>query len=74
MYKLTKEEEEIVEKHRKFNDRINSVPESERIPLSNPKKWNFPIGMDDNGELFPVHEKKPKKSIKNLIPLVRWKS
>jgi hypothetical protein len=31
-----------------------SVPGSEQRPVSRPEKYSFPIGVDDQGELFPV--------------------
>jgi hypothetical protein len=46
--------EEVRRKMRELLDKRNAIPESERKPLSRPERFNdFPIGMDDDGNLYP---------------------
>lgn len=50
--KLTEEEQEILNKLRRDNEEREKIPPSERIPITNPDKYSFPIGIDDEGNLF----------------------
>lgn len=59
-YELTEEEKETLESLREFSRKIDSVPESEKIPISNPDKYEFPIGIDDEGNLNVVRDKEIK--------------
>lgn len=46
--------EEVRRKMRELLDKRNAIPESERKPLSRPERFeDFPIGMDDQGNLYP---------------------
>ena len=46
--------EEVRRKMRELLDKRNAIPESERVPLRRPERFNdFPIGMDDDGNLYP---------------------
>jgi hypothetical protein len=36
----------------KFSQAIDKIPENERVPITNPEKYSFPIGIDDDGKPF----------------------
>lgn len=57
-YKLTDEEKKILEELREFSKQRDQIPLSQRRPITNPDKYNFPIGLDDNGKPFPVSREK----------------
>ena len=57
-----KQKKELIKKAKKYIEEMNSIPEDERIFVPDSKKYNFPIGMDDNGKLFSSHKKEPKKN------------
>jgi hypothetical protein len=52
--KLSPEQEAgILEEMRAFQKKRNSIPPAERFPISNPEKYNFPLGIGPDGEFFP---------------------
>jgi hypothetical protein len=56
-WKPSKEDLEAMERLRKFREDIEAVPEDERVPVTNPRLTeNIAIGMDDKGELHPLHD------------------
>ncbi len=55
-YKLTEEEKETLKNLREFSKKIDNVPDGEKIPVSNPEKYSFPIGMNDEGNLNVVED------------------
>jgi hypothetical protein len=53
MAELTDEEKRVLEKLRQ--DRFGPRPSGEKHdPTSDPRKWDAPIGLDDDGQPFPV--------------------
>ena len=57
--KLTEEKRRVLERLMRDNEEAEKIPISERIPVSNPDKYTFPVGFDDNGKPFPItHEEK----------------
>jgi hypothetical protein len=54
MAKLTPEEEEFVRLARELAEERAALPSEDRVPMANPDKFGDPIGMDDDGNLFPV--------------------
>jgi len=60
--KLTPEEEaKVLEDMRAFRKRRESIPPSERVPISNPDKYNFPLGIGPDGKPFPNEAAVPKQ-------------
>lgn len=53
MAKLTKEEQRILESLQKAQAKKEAIRESQKIPISNPNKYSFPIGMPDTLILCP---------------------
>jgi hypothetical protein len=49
---LTKEEQEILERLLEDDERREKIPPSQRQPITNPEKYSFPIGLDDEGKPF----------------------
>ena len=47
------EENQILEQLRQAGQQRDQVPESQRTPITNPDKFSFPIGLDDEGNPFP---------------------
>jgi hypothetical protein len=47
-YQLTEEEKEILAEIKNFEDKVADVPQDERIPVSNPDKYDFPIGIEND--------------------------
>lgn len=48
---LTEEEKEILDRLRRVSHLRDQIPAEKRIPITNPDKYSFPIGMDDEGNL-----------------------
>ena len=57
-YELSEDEKIALESLKEFSKKIDNVPEDEKIPISNPDKYSFPIGMDDEGNLNVVKSDK----------------
>ena len=57
--KLTPEEEEFVKLARKLAAERAALRDEDRVPMANPDKFSAPIGMDDEGNLFPPSEARP---------------
>ncbi len=53
---LTKQEKDAIERAEQFIKERQKIPASERTPVSNPEKYSFPIGMDDEGNLNIVKD------------------
>jgi hypothetical protein len=51
---LSEEDKASLERLREFRDMHNKIPSEERIPITNPDKYSFPLGMDDEGNLNVV--------------------
>lgn len=51
---LTEEEKAAIERAEQFIKDRKKIPTSERTPISNPEKYSFPIGINDEGELNVV--------------------
>jgi hypothetical protein len=47
----SKKDRECLERLRKFRDMHNQVPLEDRELITNPEKYSFPVGMDDDGNL-----------------------
>ncbi len=60
MNKLTNEEQEILKRLRQDYEEDQKSNKGRESHISNPDKFNFPIGMDDEGNLFPVNEQDEK--------------
>lgn len=58
---LTKEDLEALERAEKFIAERAKIPLSQRHPITNPDKYNFPIGMDDDGNFFPNPQEERRK-------------
>lgn len=50
----TEDDRRIAEGLAAFLAAHDAVPESKRTRVTNVEKYNFPIGVDDKGETFPV--------------------
>lgn len=53
---LSEEDKASLERLRKFRDMHNQIPPEEREPITNPEKYSFPVGMDDEGNLNIAEE------------------
>jgi hypothetical protein len=54
MAKLTDEDLRALERLKEFERQIEAVPESERVPVTNPRMTdNIAIGLDEHGEYRP---------------------
>jgi hypothetical protein len=53
---LTKEESEAIERAEQFIRERAKIPVNSRHPITNPDKYNFPIGMDDKGNLNTAND------------------
>lgn len=51
--KLTPEDEDFVRLARKLAEERAALLPKQRMPMANPDKFSAPIGMDDEGDLFP---------------------
>lgn len=61
MDELTKEDLEALERLDKSEDRVRVVPAPNGTPVLNPDKFSTPLGVDDNGNLFPVTPEQQSK-------------
>ncbi len=52
MAKLTKAER--LERIRRWSEEKKNTPESERHWVTRPEKYDYPIGIDPDGEPYPV--------------------
>ena len=52
MAELTEEEQEILRRMLKDDALRDQIPPSERIPVTHPEKYAFPVGRDDRGRPF----------------------
>jgi hypothetical protein len=50
---LTDAERASVDRLLRLAELQEQIPPEQRIPITNPEKYSFPIGMDDEGNLFP---------------------
>ncbi|HEY8627051.1 MAG TPA: hypothetical protein VIL56_01960 [Gaiellaceae bacterium] len=57
MAELTPEEEEFVRLARKLAEERAVLPPEDRFPMANPDKFADPVGMDGDGNLFPVDDR-----------------
>lgn len=53
MPELTPEELEILEKLKRDNAAREAIPDSEKVPVAQPDKYAFPIGVGDDGKPLP---------------------
>lgn len=54
MSNLTADEKQaILERLQRDNEKKQQIPEQDRVPVANPEKYDFPIGLDDAGKPFP---------------------
>lgn len=51
----------ILERMMRDNEKKQQIPESDRVPITNPEKYSFPIGIGDDGKPFP-DEKRERRS------------
>ena len=49
------DDEEILDKIRKFSHKQRNIPESKRTYVTRPEKYDYPIGVDSEGNPYPVH-------------------
>jgi hypothetical protein len=49
---LSEEDKASLEQLRKFRDMHNKIPQEDRTPITNPDKYSFAPGMDDEGNLL----------------------
>ncbi len=54
---MTKAEKAALAQARAAQAERKALPDSERVPITNPDKYGFPIGIDDQGNLFPTASK-----------------
>ena len=54
MAELTPEQEEFVRLARELAEERAALAPEDRVPMANPDKFADPIGMDDDGNLFPA--------------------
>lgn len=52
MAELTEEEREILKELLEAEAERERVPASQRRPITNPEKYAFPVGLDDEGKPF----------------------
>ncbi len=57
----TDDKQTILEKLLRDNIKKQQIPEQERVPITNPEKYSFPIGIGDDGKPFP-DEKRERRS------------
>ncbi len=60
-YQLTEDEQNILYEFRQFAKERDQIPKEHRRPISHPDKYNYPIGVDDNGNFFPVPSEQQSK-------------
>ncbi len=53
MSDLSEKDEEVLERLRQAEKDSRAVPADERRPVTNPDKYSFPVGLDDEGKPFP---------------------
>jgi hypothetical protein len=54
MGELSEESKKVLQRLRAAAQARKRIPPSQKKPVAHPDKYAFPIGMDDNGNLFPV--------------------
>lgn len=63
MSNLTPDEKKaILERLQRDNEKKQQIPEQDRVPVANPEKYDFPIGLDDTGKPFPPIENKRRSN------------
>lgn len=63
MSNLTPDEKQaILERLQRDNEKKQQIPEQDRIPVANPDKYGFPIGLDDTGKPFPPPVQNKRRS------------
>jgi hypothetical protein len=51
-YQLTPEEADIVSKAKMAWEQNKSILGKDKIQITNPEKYSFPVGMNNNGQLY----------------------
>jgi hypothetical protein len=51
--RTAKEEAKLLEEMRAYQEKRERIPDSEKIPISNPEKYSFPLGIGPDGRFFP---------------------
>lgn len=51
--RLTREEQEILERLEQDKAERDKIPKEQRVPVAQPGKYAFPVGFDDEGEKIP---------------------
>lgn len=54
MSDLTEEEDEILQRMLEEDKWREQIPPSQRVPISNPEKYSFSVGIDAKGRPFEV--------------------
>jgi hypothetical protein len=54
---LTEEELEELKEMLEISKLRKELPQEQRVPITNPDKYSFPLGMDDEGNLNVVSER-----------------
>lgn len=55
---LTEEELEELKEMLEISRLRRELPQEQRVPITNPDKYSFPLGMDDEGNLNVVDKQK----------------
>lgn len=54
MPELSEEDRKTLERLRAAAEARRKIPSSQRKPITNPEKFSFPPGIDENGKPFAV--------------------
>ena len=63
MSELTKKDLEALQRIKAAEAEMDAIPDSEKITISNPDKYDFPLGFDDEGKPFTEEHRKKIHSI-----------
>jgi hypothetical protein len=50
---LSDEDRSALKRLRRAAEEREAIPHEERVPVEDPARYEFPIGIDDQGNLFP---------------------
>jgi hypothetical protein len=54
MAELSDEDREALKRMRRVVEERDAIPPEEMIPVEDPHRYEFPIGIDDEGNPFPT--------------------
>jgi hypothetical protein len=62
---LSDQEKQTLDQLRQASQQRDQIPESQRKPITNPDKYAFPIGLDDQGKPLTQPANQPRSQTRS---------